>query len=93
MRRIAVLFAAAALLAAPAGSAFATVHPISCSEQSSANAAVPAANQNPPGITQPPHEDPGPDQSQATTAQPLISISSNSTATLNSFKPEGCTAP
>ena len=84
----------ALVLALSAAPASATVHPISCSENSSPNApaGTPAQTQNPPGITQPPHEDPGPDQSQATTAQPIVSILTNSTTadSANAFKAPGC---
>jgi hypothetical protein len=89
---VVVAFTAAALLA-PAVPASATVHPLVCSELSSAPMGTPANTQNPPGITQPPlppEEDPGPDQSQATTAQPVLSVLGNPTATEAAFKPEGC---
>lgn len=69
----------------------ATVHPLSCSENSNAPAGTPVQTQNPPGIAQPPHVDPGPDQSRATTAQPVVAILTNSTANdLNAFEPPGC---
>jgi hypothetical protein len=88
-------FTAAAALLAPAvpASAEPTIHPLVCSELSSAPMGTPANTQNPPGITQPPlppEEDPGPDQSQATTAQPVLSVLGNPTATEAAFKPEGC---
>jgi hypothetical protein len=82
----------AILLALSVSPALATVHPLSCSENSNAPAGTPAQTQNPPGITQPPHVDSGPDQSRAVTAQPIVAILSNSTTSdsTNAFKPPGC---
>jgi hypothetical protein len=76
--------AAAASMAAPAS---ATVHPLVCSENSSAPAGTPAQTQNPPGITT--SADPDPDNNVE--ARPVVAISSNSTTSdLNAFKPPGC---
>ena len=72
--------------------AFATVHPLVCSERSNAPATTPAETQNPPGITGEGHE-PGytdPDPDKVTEAQPIRSVLKNPTATRDAFKPEGC---
>ena len=93
MRRFLAFFALSVLLLAlSATPSSATVHPIVCSENSNAPAGSPAQTQNPPGITNPPHPGEGPDQSRASTAQPLVAMFSNPTPndTANSFKPEGC---
>jgi hypothetical protein len=93
MRRTrAALALSALLLALTAAQASATVHPISCSERSNAPAGTPAATQDPPGITNPPHPNSGPDSSRAQTAQPIVAQFSNPTPndTAHSFKPEGC---
>jgi len=87
MRSTVVALLALVLLVAASSPALATVHPLARSECSDPNAAVPANNQNPPGITQLPHADPGPDQSRAATAQPVLVASSNA------FKAPGCPAP
>lgn len=74
------------LLALSAAPASASVHPLACSENSSAPADSPAITQDPPGITPG-----GPDSGQATTAQPVVAIRTNSTTDdLNAFKPSGC---
>ena len=96
MRRFFAFFALSVLLLAlSAMPSSATIHPIVCSENSSAPAGSPAQTQNPPGITNPPQftgAAAGPDQSRALTAQPIVAMSSNPTGndTANSFKPEGC---
>jgi uncharacterized low-complexity protein len=85
MKRIILLVTVAlvmALMMAVAAPAFATVHPISESENSAAAAdGTPADTQNPPGITGEGHE-PGytdPDPDNATEAQPLVKQQSNKT--------------
>jgi hypothetical protein len=70
-----------AVMMAVAGPASATIHPLVCSENSSAPAGTPAQTQDPPGIT-------GGDQ--ATEAQPVNSVAGNPTARDNAFKAEGC---
>jgi hypothetical protein len=84
MRRVAVVLASAAALVMPAAPAFATVHPLSCSELSSAPAGTAAATQDPPGLTPG-----GPDRSSATVAQPVVSVFTNAGADA-AVKPEGC---
>jgi hypothetical protein len=79
MRRIVVVVAFAAALVAPSAPAFATVHPLSCSELSNAPAGTAAATQDPPGLTPG-----GPDQSSAEVAQP-VQVASDA-----AFKLEGC---
>jgi hypothetical protein len=78
MKRIVLLVTVALVMAvmmAVAGPASATIHPLVCSENSSAPADTPAQTQEPPGIT-------GGDQ--ATEAQPVL------VANPNAFKDEGC---
>lgn len=66
--------------------ASATIHPLSCSENSSAPSGTPAQTQDPPGLTPG-----GPDQSRAPVAQPVHAILDNPTAKdLNAFKAPGC---
>ena len=88
MRKLIVLSVIAAAIAASiVSSASATVHPLVCSENSSAPAGTPAQTQNPPGITT--SADPDPDNNVE--ARPVVAISSNSTTSdLNAFKPPGC---
>lgn len=87
MRKLLLLAAiTAAFTVWMASAASATVHPLVCSENSSAPAETPAKTQDPPGITPG-----GPDQGQATTAQPVVAILTNSTSNdLNAFKAPGC---
>jgi hypothetical protein len=89
MRKLIVLaIMAVAFAALMAPSASATVHPLVCSENSSAPASTPAKTQNPPGITTS-ATDPDPDNNVE--ARPVVAILSNSTTNdLNAFKPEGC---
>ena len=85
MKRIVLMVTVAVVMAVMMGvaaPAFATIHPISSSENS-ADAAngTPADTQNPPGITGEGHE-PGytdRDPDHATEAQPLVSHTSNKT--------------
>jgi hypothetical protein len=60
----------AALMLALAGPAFATIHPLANSECASDSSQGVANAQEPPGLTPG-----GPDQSQATVAQPVIAVS------------------
>jgi hypothetical protein len=72
MKRIVFMVTVAvvmALMLALAGPALATVHPLANSECSNENASAVAQSQDPPGLTPG-----GPDQSRATTAQPVISV-------------------
>ena len=72
MKRIILLVTVAlvmALMMAVAGPALATVHPLANSECSNENASAVAQSQDPPGLTPG-----GPDQSQAETAQPVVSV-------------------
>lgn len=101
MRRMLLLFTVAAMMAAmmaAAGVASATVHPLSCSENSNAPAGTAAQTQDPPGISpgvpgidgksqgSPPNNPFG-----STLAQPIFAQLSNpTTSDLNSFKPPGC---
>ena len=97
MRRTLLVLSVAAMMAvmmAVAGAASATVHPLVCSEGSSAPATTPASTQNPPGITGEGHE-PGytdPDPDNATEAQPILAVGFNSPQGFGNpaFKPEGC---
>jgi len=78
MRRIVLLVTVAlvmALMMGVAAPAFATIHPISSSEQSAADG-TPADTQNSPGITGEGHEG---NTDPATEAQPLVSHLSNKT--------------
>jgi hypothetical protein len=84
MRRVALVLAFATALVAPAAPAFATIHPLVCAEVSNAPAGTPADTQNPPGLTPG-----GVDQSSATTAQPVVAVTTNS-GTDVALKPEGC---
>ena len=91
MRRLIAVFALTGLLLAlTAGSAFATVHPLACSERSADAADGTAADtQDPPGLTPG-----GPDNSSAAVAQPVHAVLDAAPASggksLNSFKPAGC---
>lgn len=98
MRSTVVAVLALVLLVAASSPALAAIHPLARSECSNPNAAVPANNQNPPGISQPPHADPGPDQSRAATAQPVFAVIAaavNGAESLNAFQApgSGCPAP
>jgi hypothetical protein len=93
MKKVLVLFVLVVAGAAwTAASAVATIHPLVCSENSTAPAATPAQTQNPPGITNEGFEgntDPDPDN--AVQAQPVVAISSNSTTSDSAaLKPPGC---
>jgi hypothetical protein len=73
------LLVAALLLVMVAVPAFATIHPLSCSERSQAPEGTAAETQDPPGLTPG-----GPDRSNADVAQPVQSANDNA------FKDEGC---
>jgi hypothetical protein len=73
------LLVAALLLVMVAVPAFATIHPLSCSERSQAPKGTAAETQDPPGLTPG-----GPDRSNADVAQPVESANNNA------FKDEGC---
>jgi hypothetical protein len=80
MRKILLLAAIVAAIAAwSVASASATVHPLVCSENSSAPSWTPAKTQDPPGITPG-----GVDSGRAATAQPVL------VANAAAFKPPGC---
>jgi hypothetical protein len=79
MRRVAVVLALAAALVVPSAAASATIHPLACSELSSAPTGTVAQTQDPPGLTPG-----GPDQSSAEVAQPTL------VAAAAAFKPPGC---
>jgi hypothetical protein len=86
MKRITFLLTVAlvvALMMALAGPALATIHPLANMECSNENASAVTQNQDPPGLTPG-----GPDQSKATTAQPVISV-----ATANPDSPAFKTPP
>jgi hypothetical protein len=85
MRRVAVIVALGAALVVPSAPAFATVHPLACSERSSAPADSPATTQDPPGITTG-----GVDQSSATEAQPVLAVEGNPGVDAALANPEGC---
>jgi hypothetical protein len=81
MRRVVVVVASAAALVMPVAPAFATVHPLSCSEVSNAPAGTAARTQDPPGLTG--------GSSADNFAQPVVSVSGTPGAD-DAFKPEGC---
>jgi hypothetical protein len=84
MKRIILLVTVAwvmALMMAVAGPALATVHPLANSECSNENASAVAQSQDPPGLTPG-----GPDQSQAETAQPVVSVATAQGADSPAFK-------
>ena len=83
-RTAAIILTFAAALVGTAVPASATVHPLSCSELSSAPADTVAATQDPEGLTPG-----GPDQSSAVVAQPVVAVTTNS-GTDAAIKPEGC---
>lgn len=91
MRRLVTVFALTGLLlTVTAGSAFATIHPLVCSEHSAAAAnGTPADTQDPPGITPG-----GPDNSSAVVAQPVVAVIAAAAASggnsLHALKPPGC---
>ena len=73
MKRIVLMVTVAvvmALMLAVAGPALATIHPLANSECASDNSQGVANEQEPPGLTPG-----GPDQSKATTAQPVVAAS------------------
>lgn len=76
-----------------ATTASATVHPLVCSENSSAPAGTPAKTQDPPGITnEGTHGNTDPDPDNNVEARPIVAILSNSTTKdqTNAFKAPGC---
>ena len=82
MKRIVLMVTVAlvmALMLALAAPAFATIHPLSCSERSQAPEGTAAETQDPPGLTPG-----GPDRSNAEVAQPVQSANDNAS------KDEGC---
>jgi hypothetical protein len=81
-RSVAVVFVFAAALVGVAVPSSATVHPLTCAEKSPAD--VVADTQDPPGLTPG-----GPDQSQATIAQPVEAVIGNPGVDA-ALKPEGC---
>ena len=97
MKRIIFMVTVALVMVsmAVAAPAFATVHPLVCSERSAdaANGTT-ADTQNPPGITGEGHE-PGytdPDPDNATEAQPILAVGFNSPQGFSNpaVKAEGC---
>jgi hypothetical protein len=82
MRRVAVILTFAAALGMYAVPASATIHPLVCAEKSPVDTI--ADTQDPPGLTPG-----GPDMSSATTAQPVVSVLTN-TGTDAAIKPDGC---
>jgi hypothetical protein len=81
-RAAAVVLTFAAALVGTAVPSSATVHPLACPEKSPVD--VVADTQDPPGLTPG-----GPDESSATTAQPVVAVISN-TGEDAALKPEGC---
>ena len=87
MKRIVLLVTVAlvmALMLALAAPAFATIHPLSCSERSQAPEGTAAETQDPPGLTGGSNAD--------NVAQPIDSVSKNDTAAGHAFKPDECPA-
>jgi hypothetical protein len=86
MKRIVLMVTVALVMAAMmavAGPALATVHPLANSECANDSASDVPTSQDPPGLTPG-----GPDQSKATVAQPVVSVSTAQGPDSPAFKTE-----